>query len=79
MGLLCAVLMDNEGHAQKREVMRARAPVLLHPSFLERARSILRACASGDESARAGLLTRGLFHLTHSEWLRPERPEVCSS
>ena len=48
MGLLCAVLMDNEGHAQKREVMRARAPVLLHPSFLERARSILRACASGD-------------------------------
>ena len=62
MGLLCAVLMSNEGHEQKREVMRARAPVLLHPAFLGRARDAVRAALVGEERHREAILERGLFH-----------------
>ena len=40
MGLLCAVLMHNEGHPQKRELMQLRGPVLLHPSFLSKAKDM---------------------------------------
>ena len=62
MGLLSAVLMANEGHEQKREIMRARAPVLLHPAFLARARAVLSAGLSGNEYHREAILERGLFH-----------------
>ena len=31
IGLICGVLMARPGHPAKREIMRARGPVLLHP------------------------------------------------
>ena len=42
MGLLCAVLMNNEGDPRKRQLMHERDPVLLHPKFLSKAKEILR-------------------------------------
>ena len=42
MGLLCAVLMNNEGDPRKRQLMHERGPVLLHPKFLSKAKEILR-------------------------------------
>eukprot|EP00435_Cladocopium_sp_Y103_P054673 s391_g17.t2 len=42
MGLLCAVLMNNEGDPRKRQLMHERGPVLLHPKFLSKAKEVLR-------------------------------------
>ncbi|CAK9101058.1 APH domain-containing protein [Durusdinium trenchii] len=67
MGLLCAVLMHNEGHPQKRELMQLRGPVLLHPSFLSKAKEIIQE-AILDTSLRAEVLEQGLFFVTEARW-----------
>ena len=67
MGLLCAVLMHNEGNPAKRELMRKRGPVLLHPGFLSKAKEVMRA-APCDKSLADQLLTQGLFFVTESAW-----------
>lgn len=41
MGLLCAVLMENAGHEQKRQVMKLRGPQLLSKDFLEVAKECM--------------------------------------
>lgn len=60
MGLLSAVLMHNEGHPAKRELMQKRAPELLSPTFLAKAKDLLLA-ARQDEAVRSRLLCEGLF------------------
>ena len=76
MGLLCAVLMANEGHDQKRAVMRIRGPVLLHRDFLVEAQAVLREAAplEGGDDARAqlaeDLLRRGLFFVVEERWMQ---------
>ncbi|CAK9101013.1 APH domain-containing protein [Durusdinium trenchii] len=71
MGLLCAVLMHNEGHPQKRELMQLRGPVLLHPSFLSKAKDMpleIIQEAILDTSLRAEVLEQGLFFVTEARW-----------
>ena len=68
MGLLCAVLMNNEGHEKKREVMHLRGPVLLHPEFLVTAKRCMEEARAGPASARDDLLTRGLFFVAEEAW-----------
>eukprot|EP00928_Gymnodinium_smaydae_P075715 TRINITY_DN58734_c0_g1_i1.p1 TRINITY_DN58734_c0_g1~~TRINITY_DN58734_c0_g1_i1.p1 ORF type:complete len:374 (+),score=49.29 TRINITY_DN58734_c0_g1_i1:47-1168(+) len=68
MGLLCAVLMCNDGHAQKREVMRLRGPVLLNPDFLKQSKHVIVE-AVRDSSLRESLLTHGLFFTAEERWL----------
>jgi hypothetical protein len=68
MGLLCAVLMDRPGHLQKREVMRARGPVLLHPQFLKTVKLLMRRALDGDCATKAAILEMGLFFAAQSEW-----------
>lgn len=70
MGLLCAVLMNNEGHERKREVMRLRGPVLLHPEFLQAAKRCMEEAQAGLGERREDLLTRGLFFVAEDEWKR---------
>lgn len=55
MGLLCAVLMKNEGNHGKRQVMQQRAPVLLHPKFLTKAKEVLHQ-ATLDKGLRKRLI-----------------------
>lgn len=70
MGLLCAVLMNNEGHEGKREVMHLRGPVLLHPEFLRAAKRCMDEARAGVGDRREDLLTRGLFFVAEEEWKR---------
>ena len=67
MGLLCAVLMHNEGNPGKRELMKQRGPVLLHPRFLAKAKEVMQMAPS-DKSLAKQLLTQGLFFTTESAW-----------
>lgn len=55
MGLLCAVLMKNEGNHGKRQVMQQRGPVLLHPKFLTKAKEVLHQ-ATLDKGLRKRLI-----------------------
>lgn len=68
MGLLCAVLMNNEGDPRKRQLMHERGPVLLHPKFLSKAKEVLRQ-AMTEKMVRERLIKEGLFLVTHSQWL----------
>lgn len=61
MGLLCAVLMNNEGHERKREVMRLRGPVLLNSDFLRAAKRCMEEAQAAAGDMRENLLNRGLF------------------
>lgn len=56
MGLLCAVLMNNEGDPGKRKVMHERGPVLLHPQFLSKAKEVMHQ-ATRERTLRERLLT----------------------
>ncbi|CAE7930674.1 unnamed protein product [Symbiodinium sp. KB8] len=67
MGLLCAVLMHNEGNAAKRDLMRQRGPVLLHPGFLAKAKEVMRGAAS-DKDKAGQLVAQGLYFATESVW-----------
>ena len=72
MGLLCAVLMANDGHPDKRVVMRTRGPTLLHPRFLHHAKRCMQAAIDDttgpEDGPRAQLLRRGLFFLAEDAW-----------
>lgn len=68
MGLLCAVLMENEGPEGKRKLMRQRGPVLLNPSFLKLAKDVVRRSLDGDSAVLDDLLQRGLFFATETCW-----------
>lgn len=70
MGLLCAVLMNNEGHEGKRQVMHLRGPVLLHPGFLKAAKRCMAEAQAGPGDMREDLLTRGLFFVAEEAWER---------
>ena len=67
MGLLCAVLMHQEGNPAKRQLMQMRGPVLLHPEFLSRAKDVIQQ-ASLDPKERARLCEEGIFFATESSW-----------
>jgi hypothetical protein len=68
MGLLCAVLMNNEGHERKREVMHLRGPVLLHAEFLRAAKRCMEEAQAGAGDTREDLLARGLFFVAEDAW-----------
>lgn len=68
MGLLCAVLMNNEGHEQKRQVMHLRGPVLLHPEFLLAAKRCMEEAQAEPGDMRDDLLARGLFFVANDVW-----------
>ena len=76
MGLLCAVLMDNGGHAKKREVMRKRGPVLLHRGFLLAAQGVLRQAAVAGSPAQEELIDKGLFFVAEDAWQRGQREKL---
>lgn len=67
MGLLCAVLMHQEGNPAKRQLMQMRGPVLLHPEFLSRAKDVIQQ-ASLDPKERARLCEEGIFFAIESSW-----------
>ena len=67
MGLLCAVLMHNEGNPAKRDLMRQRGPVLLHPGFLAKAKEVISAAAS-DKDKAGQLVAQGLYFATEAVW-----------
>jgi hypothetical protein len=69
IGLICGVLMSRPGHAAKREIMRMRGPVLLHPEFLTACKEAMREAQDGDGAVRQSVLTRGLFfHTDATDW-----------
>jgi len=76
MGLLCAVLMDNGGHAKKREVMRKRGPVLLHRGFLLAAQGVLRQAAVAGSPAQEELIDKGLFFVAEDAWQRGQKEKL---
>ena len=78
MGLLCAVLMENEGHAEKRAIMRLRGPVLLHRGFLQAARGCLERMRAGDAVTRAAVLAKGLFFAAEGVWRPPVATEATA-
>ena len=69
IGLICGVLMARPGHPAKREIMRARGPVLLHPSFLTKCKAAMREALEADGEVRQSVLTKGLFfHVDGGNW-----------
>ena len=69
IGLICGVLMERPGHAAKREIMRARGPVLLHPRFLEACKGAMREASAADGPVRQSVLSKGLFfHVDATAW-----------
>ena len=62
-----AACADNEGHAEKRQVMHLRGPTLLHPEFLSMAKRIMREVQAPGER-REDVLTRGLFFVAEEAW-----------
>ena len=68
--MLCAVLMDQTPNPGKRQVMRQRGPVLLHPGFLAMCKSVLAEAADAAKGpTREDLLTRGLFFVAEERWM----------
>ena len=69
IGLICGVLMARPGHAAKREIMRARGPVLLHPRFLSACKGVMREASAADGVVRQSVLSKGLFfHVDATAW-----------
>ena len=69
IGLICGVLMARPGHAAKREIMRARGPVLLHPRFLSACKGVMREASAADGPVRQSVLSKGLFfHVDATAW-----------
>ena len=63
-----AACADNEGHAEKRQVMHLRGPTLLHLEFLSTAKRIMREAQAGPGKRREDVLTRGLFFVAEEAW-----------
>ena len=63
-----AACADNEGHAEKRQVMHLRGPTLLHPEFLSTAKRIMREAWQAPGERREDVLTRGLFFVAEEAW-----------
>eukprot|EP01052_Picozoa_sp_SAG31_P020658 SAG31_NODE_1564_length_7868_cov_5.665766_7_plen_65_part_00 len=59
--------MDSTTNAGKRDIMRARGPVLLHPKFLAEARDVVTKAAA-DSGVRDTLISDGLYFTTEAAW-----------
>ena len=65
IGLICAVLFSRPGHEAKREIMRARGPVLLNADFLTACKAAMKEAKETDGPVRQSVLQKGLFfHVT---------------
>ena len=86
LGLICAILMNNPGHVQKRVLQKLRAPVLLHPGFLTAAKEIIERVSvqlgetgnQEDEELKRELLKKGLFFVTEEKWNRDRRAHTAT-
>jgi len=78
MGLLCAVLMNNEGDPRKRQLMHERGPVLLHPKFLSKAKEVLRLAVT-EKMVRERLIKEWKVERCGKMWKDVESGNLYSS
>ncbi|CAJ1398136.1 unnamed protein product [Effrenium voratum] len=79
MGLLCAVLMHQEGNPAKRQLMQMRGPVLLHPEFLSRAKDVIQQASLDPKELFPAELPQVTFGQQAVNLTGPPPPQVLRS